>query len=103
MTVDPSEQSKQDALEIALYIAQNNQSAALRFLDKLEETYELLSDFPEMGHTPYFDFIDGLLTLQVNGFSNHNIFYRVIGDVIRIERVSEMSRSLPNLFKHENR
>ena len=100
MIVDPSAQSKQDAFDIALFIAQDNQSAALRFLDKLEETYELLADFPEIGHPPYFDFIEGLMTLQVKGFNNHSIFYRILGDVIRIERVSDMSQVLPSMFKH---
>ena len=48
----------------------------------------------------YFDFIDGLMTLQVKGFSNHNIFYRVSDDGIRIERVSDMSQVLPYMFKY---
>ena len=46
MIVDPSEQSKQDALDIALYRAQDHQNAAIGFLDKLEETYTKLAKFP---------------------------------------------------------
>ena len=57
MIVDPSEQSKLDVLEIARYFAIENQTAALRFLDNVEQTYILLSDFPDMGHPPVFDLL----------------------------------------------
>ena len=100
MIVDPSEQSKQDALDIALYIAQDNQNTAIQFLDKLEETYTMLAEFPQMGHAPYFDFIEGLQAVAIINFSGYNAFYRVVGDVIYIDRVSHNSRHLPNLFEY---
>lgn len=100
MIVDPSEQSKQDALDIALYIAQDSPNAAIRFLDNLEKTYSMLSEFPQMGHTPYFDFIKGLQTVPILNFTAYNAFYRVIDDVIRIDRISHNSRHLPNLFEY---
>ena len=99
MIVKPSEQSKQDALEVALYIAQDNKNAAMRFLDNLEKTYSMLAEFPHMGHTPYFDFIEGLQTVPILNFAGYNAFYHIVDNVIYIDRVSHNSRHLPNLFK----
>jgi plasmid stabilization system protein ParE len=98
--VDPSEQSKIDALEIARYIARNNSTAALRFLGNLEATYDMLSEHPAMGHLPIFNFVDGLETLAVKGFKYHQVFYHVLDGVIRIERVADVRRDLPALFAY---
>ena len=100
MTVHPSEKSKQDVREIALYIAQENRSAALRFLDCVEETYSLLVEFPDIGHTPVFDFVEGLKTVLVKNFKHYHVFYRVTDQVIRIERVADGRRHLPLLFQY---
>ena len=100
MRIDPSEQSKADALEIARFIAKDNVSAALRFLENLEATYNMLSEHPAIGHVPVFDFIEGLETLVVKGFKHHQIYYRVLGEVIRIERVADARRDLPAFFAY---
>jgi plasmid stabilization system protein ParE len=52
MIIDPSEQPKIDALEIARYIAKDNPSAALQFLANLDATYDMLTEHPAIGHTP---------------------------------------------------
>jgi plasmid stabilization system protein ParE len=100
MIVHPSEKSKQDVRGIALYIAQENRSAALRFLDCVEETYSLLGEFPDIGHTPVFDFVDGLKTVLVKNFKRYHVFYRVADQAIRIERVADGRRHLPLLFQY---
>ena len=100
MIVNPGEKSKQDVRKIALYIAQENRSAALRFLDCVEETYSLLGEFPDIGHTPVFDFVEGLKTVLVKNFKHYHVFYRVTDQVIRIERVADGRRHLPLLFQY---
>lgn len=100
MIVDPSEKSKQDVREITRYIAQENSSAALRFLGCVEETYSILGEFPDIGHTPVFDFVEGLLTVLVKGFKHYRVFYRITNQVIRIERVADGRRHLPVLFEY---
>jgi plasmid stabilization system protein ParE len=100
MIVRPSEKSKQDVREIALYIAQEHRSAALRFLDCVEETYSLLGEFPDIGHTPVFDFVEGLKTVLVKNFKHYHVFYRVADQTIRIERVADGRRHLPLLFQY---
>jgi len=100
MIIDPSEQSKIDALEIARYIAKDNVTAALQFLENLDATYDMLVEHPAIGHTPVFDYIEGLETLVIKGFKHHHIYYRVLDDVIRIERVADGRRDLPILFTY---
>lgn len=100
MIIDPSEQSKADALELARFIAKDNVSAALRFLEYLDATYDMLCEHPAMGHVPVFDFIEGLETLVIKGFKHHQIYYRVVGEVIRIERVANARMDLPALFAY---
>jgi len=80
MIVYQSSQSKDDVFAIASYIYKDNQTAALPFLDCIEETYTMLGDFLKMGHKPYFDFIEGLLTITVKSFPSYSIFYRVLED-----------------------
>ena len=100
MIVDPSELSKQDVIEIAQYIAQDNMSAALRFLEGVDETYATLADFPAIGHTPVFDLVDDMKTVLVKGFKHYHVYYRVLDDVIRIDRVADGRRHMPSLFTH---
>ncbi len=100
MTIDPSARSKQDVLEIAQYIAQDSPRAAVRFLDCVEETYDILSAHPTIGHSPVFNFVEGLQTVLIKGFKHYHVFYRVLDDVIRIDRVADGRRDPPSLFAY---
>jgi len=44
-----SEEAARDVHDAAMYIAQENPNAALRFIDAYNQTCELLSDMPESG------------------------------------------------------
>lgn len=68
--------------------------------DALEHTYKTLSDFPDIAHRPLFEFVENQNTLNVKGFKQHYIFYTVIEDIIRIERVADGGRDLPNLMAY---
>jgi plasmid stabilization system protein ParE len=73
----------------AKYIAESNPGAALRFLDSVEETVELLCRFPEAGGsvpTTRPD-ADGLRAKLVNGFDNHVVLYFVTMETVDIVRV----------------
>ena len=100
MIIDPSERSKIDVFKIAQRIAKNNVPAALRFLDSVDETYDMLAEHPAIGHTPYFDFVEALETVLVKGFKHYHVFYRVFEEVIRIDRVADGRRDLPSLFEY---
>ncbi|MCF6236038.1 MAG: type II toxin-antitoxin system RelE/ParE family toxin [Gammaproteobacteria bacterium] len=100
MLVEPSERSKQDLREISQYIAKESPAAALLFLNCVEETYSLLGEFPEIGHIPLFDHIKGLKTVLVKNFKHHHIFYRIVNDVVRIDRVADGRRHLQTLLNN---
>ena len=55
------------------HIAENNLDAALRFLDAVEATVELLSQFPEAGGAVPTNCVDadGLRAKLVNGFGSY--------------------------------
>ena len=78
--------------DIALHsgrISESNLNAALRFLDAIEETVDLLCQFPEAGGavpTTRSEAI-GLRAKLVNGFGNYVVLYFVTAETIDIARV----------------
>ena len=73
----------------SFHIAEDNLDAALRFLDSIEATVELLCQFPEAGGTISIarPEVEGLRAKLVNGFSNYVILYIATGETIDILRV----------------
>jgi toxin ParE1/3/4 len=70
--------AKQDLIEQADYIARNDLRAAYRFLDAVEETFALLSKFPEIGksrkvHSRVFA---NVRQFPITGFEKYLVFYR---------------------------
>ena len=86
---------------IANYIQQDSPRAALRFLDAIEKTCELLLTFPEMGALVETDEpdLEGFRHFLVSGYDKYVIVYRIRAGKIRIERVVHGSRDYPNLLK----
>ena len=71
------------------HIAESNLDSALRFLDAVEATVELLCQFPEAGGavpTARPD-AEGLRAKLVSGFSNYVVLYFVTAETIDIARV----------------
>ena len=76
-------QAVDDIAEHAQWIAEGNLDVALRFLDAIESTVELLCQFPEAGGvvpTYRVDF-DGLRAKLVNGFSNYVMLYFITEEI----------------------
>lgn len=92
-----------DALEIALYIADDNPAAGERFLDALEEAYELLREHPEAGHACDINVSDErtLRSWPVKRFESYLVFYfsleRKSG--IEVVRILHGARELPPLLE----
>lgn len=80
--------AEQDLFEILDYIAQDNQSAAVEWIDFLEDRCRSLADFPYKGRARD-DLFNGALMLPIRGYL---VFYRVQGDVVEILAVVEGSR-----------
>lgn len=80
-------------------IAENNVDAALRFLDAVEATVELLCQFPEAGGavpTNRAD-VNGLRAKLVNGFGTYVVLYFVTDETVDIARVIRGGQELDQI------
>ena len=89
--------AERDVAEIADYISHDNIDAALRFLDAVEQTGDLLVHWPHLGAAIDNQHIDELRRMQVKGFPNFLILYRPIDDGVVVLRVVHGARDLPSL------
>jgi toxin ParE1/3/4 len=93
--------AKSDVLEIAEYISRDSISSAERFLTKVEETLELLLQFPEIGTLwdPQKTRFEGLRWMSVKGFGKYLIFYRSTPEGIEVIRVLQGVRNFGSLLE----
>lgn len=87
--------ARADRLDIWLYIAADNLSAADRLTDKLDDAVRRLSEFPEAG--PLRPKLGP--DIRLHPVDNFLIFYRIAGDAIEIVRILHAARDVsPDLF-----
>jgi toxin ParE1/3/4 len=84
-----------DLLEIWLYIAQDNITAADRLLERLEQRCDRLEASPMLG-SKRDDLLPGMRYL-IEG--SYVIFYRIHQDTVEILRVLHGARDFPVLFQ----
>jgi toxin ParE1/3/4 len=92
--VQRTPRADQDLEELWFFIAQDDPSAADRWLDTLEEKIRLLADNPLMGPARP----DIARELRYHPVGNHLLLYRVIQGGIEIVRVVHGARDLLDLF-----
>ena len=83
-------------------IAESNLDAALRFLDAIETTVDLLCQFPEAGGavpTTRAE-ADGLRAKLVNGFGNYVVLYFVTPETLDIARVIWGGQEIDQIALH---
>jgi toxin ParE1/3/4 len=89
-----------DIAEAALYLGRDDPDLIDRFLRGIDETCERLAHSAETGspfeHAP--DSLPDLRYVPVKHFPKHLVFYRVVGDVVRVHRVLHSARDLPSLL-----
>jgi toxin ParE1/3/4 len=85
-----SPKSRQDLIEIGDYIAKDSRGNARRFIGKLREQCERIGKAP-LAYTGREDLAPGL---RMAPMGRYVIFFRVLGDVVRIERVLHGARNL---------
>ena len=97
--VRPHADSEINAL--ADYIAHDNLNAALRFLDAVQKTFNLIAEQPNIGSQRYahFPMMDGLRMKAISNFENHFIFYIERPSYIDILRVLHSARDIPEAIK----
>jgi toxin ParE1/3/4 len=90
-----STEANLDIEEITNYIFDLNPVAAHRFLDDLDEVFDLLADFPFIGR------LRPDLGADVRSYpvGSYLVFYVPAADCIEIARVIYGGRDLPKIFK----
>ena len=90
-----SSEARIDLIEIGLYIARDNPSAANRLVDAIESKYETLARAPGIGE-PRPDILPGLRSFTVKRYV---IYYREIPDGIEVVRVLHGARDASAAFR----
>ncbi len=90
-----SPSSREDLREILEYIARDNPGAALKHVERLEQTCLMLAENPQMGTAR-----DDLLpNLRAWSFRKYVIFFRPASDGIDVVRVVHGARDYGKLFE----
>jgi toxin ParE1/3/4 len=84
-----------DLWEIALYIARDNEDAAYRLIDTIDEKLEMLAQHPGGGQARP-ELLDNLRSFPVGRYI---IFYRPINEGIEVLRVLHGARNLRKAFR----
>jgi toxin ParE1/3/4 len=95
-----SPRAREDALDIALYIASDNPKAGEVFYSALEHACDQLARMPNMGKARTFrnSRLQDMRMFPVPKFHKYLIFYRLIQEGIEVVRVVHGARDLPVLF-----
>jgi len=91
-----SPKSRQDLFDIGDHIAKDSQANARRFVGKLMVQCQRIGNGP-LAYTGREDLAPGL---RMAPMGRYVVFFRVLGDMVRIERVLHGARDLPAVFGH---
>lgn len=93
-------EAEQDAIDIAAFIGDDRQTAAIRFFQAVDGTLEGLLAMPRTGRLRDSEqpMLAGVRSRPVKGFGNYLIFYRVVDAGIEVVRVLHGARDLPTIF-----
>ncbi len=89
-----SPKARQDLLDIGDYIARDSRAKARRFVGELMEQCWRIVHAP-LGYASREDLAPGL---RMAALDRYVIFFRILDDTIRIERVLHGARNLPAVF-----
>lgn len=95
----------EDLINLSYYIAQDDETAANRFLDAVcRQLSSSWRGMPRIGVERAFQNsqLVGVRMWFVQGSERHLIFYRVLDDAIEILRVLHSARDIENIFDEEN-
>jgi toxin ParE1/3/4 len=94
VAVSFSPKSRQDLIDIGDFIAKDSRANARRFVGKL------MAQCQRIGHAPlaYASREDLAAGLRMAPMGRYVVFFRVLDDGVRIERVLHGARDIPALF-----
>ncbi len=95
--------AERDVVEAAIYIADDNPSAARRFMDAVDGTVQGLLKMPGTGRPREFDnpTLAGMRSRLVKDFENYLVFYRPSDAGIEVLRVLHGARDIDAIFQDE--
>lgn len=94
-----SPKARQDLIEIGDHIALDSQANARRFVGKLMEQCQRIGKAP-MGYAGRDDLAPGV---RMAALGRYVIFFRVLAEAVRIERVLHGARNLPIVLRTHDR
>lgn len=92
-----SPKSQQDLIEIGDYIARDGRANARRFIVRLQDRCKRIGTAP-LSYPSREDLAPGL---RMAPLSRYVIFFRVLDDTVRIERVLHGARNLPVVLEQD--
>ena len=98
MQVTFSPKARQDLIEIGDHIALDSPANARRFVGKLMEQCQRIGKAP-MGYVGRDDIAPGV---RMAALGRYVIFFRVLGNAVRIERVLHGARNLPIVLRTDD-
>lgn len=99
MKVVRRRRATQDIDQHAAYIAARNPQAAYRFLEMVEETFDLVGRQPRIGSRRLDYIISGLRAFPVRTLRSYVVLYFVSRGGVQIVRVVHASRDFEALLK----
>lgn len=89
-----SPRAREDQIEIGDYNAKDSRGSALRFVSRLREQCLRIGRAP-LGYASRADLASDL---RMAPLGNYVVFFRLVDDVVRIERVLHGARNMARLF-----
>lgn len=89
-----SPKSRHDLIDIGDYIARDSRANARRFVDRLMDRCQRIRHAP-LSYPGREDLAPGL---RMAALGRYVIFFRVLDDTVRIERVLHGARNLPGML-----
>lgn len=92
--------AEEDLDEQVSFIARDNPTEALAFLDAIEQAFARLAERPNIGSARAFRNarLEGIRMWPVPAYPNRLIFYRVTDDVIQILRILHAAQDYTRFF-----
>ena len=100
-TIERSDKSDADIAEIYDYISDDNLMAAEEFLDAVEDAYDRLAEYAELGIKTKFRApqLANIRAIRVSQqFSHYLVFYLPTDTAIRVLRVFRASRDIEQIL-----
>lgn len=99
MNIVRSDESVADIIGAAEFIAQDNEDAAIRFIDAIDAAFDLIARSPGIGVRRKLRSLPKIQMWVLNEYPAYLIFYKTDQDQVTVLRVIHSSRDYLRIFK----